>query len=81
MQDAFGVERSDISKGIKPINANSMVRHGMRTGNDELVARAMAAMNGKAGSTSRGLYWRKKTTKLAAAKKKNKGLPYFRGYN
>ncbi len=81
MIDAFGVDRSEISKGIKPVNANAMVRHGMRTGNDELVARAMAAMNGKAGSTSRGLYWRRKTTKPAAAKKKSKGLPYVRGYN
>jgi len=81
MQDAFGVERSDISKGIKPAHINAMVRHGQRTGNDELVARALAAMNGRAGSTSRGLYWRSQTTKPAAAKKKAKGLPYVRGYN
>lgn len=79
-KSAFGVDH-EVYKSIKPINITAMVKHGMRTGDDEMVARAMAAMNGRAGYTNRGLYWRKQTTKPAASKKKNKGLPYVRGYN
>ena len=74
MQDAFGVERYDISKGIKPVNIGPTVRHGMRNRDYELVARAMAAKEGRVGNIESGKRWRNLGL-LEARNKARKGKP------